>query len=238
MTGRGDVLLISEVFGPTVQGEGRLLGQRCSFVRLGACNLSCSWCDTPYTWDRTRYDLASELRTRPVEDVLAEVASHRTSLTVVTGGEPLLQQSRPGWARLVSGLTAPGGRMTVETNGTIVPMGSPPRVSWTVSPKLANSGEPENLRLVPEALQAFTALARAGMADFKFVVRAEDELDEVSALVQAYVIPTNRVWIMPEGTSPAAVAAHGAILADAAIGRGYNLTTRLHVALWGAERGR
>lgn len=41
-------LLVSEVFGPTVQGEGKHCGRIAAFVRLGGCNLHCRWCDTPY----------------------------------------------------------------------------------------------------------------------------------------------------------------------------------------------
>src|SRR5438046_5626962 len=60
-------LVVSEIFGPTFQGEGPSLGRRCVFLRLGACNLHCRWCDTPYTWDWTgrngiEYDPRQELR--------------------------------------------------------------------------------------------------------------------------------------------------------------------------------
>ena len=45
------MLAVSEIFGPTHQGEGPSTGRLCGFVRLARCNLSCLWCDTPYTWD-------------------------------------------------------------------------------------------------------------------------------------------------------------------------------------------
>src|SRR5437764_321458 len=48
-TATRDTLVVSEVFGPTAQGEGPALGRRCGFVRLGGCNLSCSWCFAPDT---------------------------------------------------------------------------------------------------------------------------------------------------------------------------------------------
>ncbi len=62
-------LLISEVFGPTLQGEGPSAGQAAAFVRLGACNLSCAWCDTAYTWNRDKFDLSRELSVMRTEDV-------------------------------------------------------------------------------------------------------------------------------------------------------------------------
>ena len=69
------MLVVSEVFGPTVQGEGPSAGRLCGFVRLGRCNLACDFCDTGYTWDWDRYDAAVELTEMPVGDVLAKLDS-------------------------------------------------------------------------------------------------------------------------------------------------------------------
>ena len=68
-------LPLSEVFGPTFQGEGPHAGRRCAFVRLGGCNLSCEWCDTPYTWDATRYDLALENPETPIPTIIRSTHS-------------------------------------------------------------------------------------------------------------------------------------------------------------------
>ena len=62
-------LLISEIFGPTIQGEGKSIGQTASFIRLGGCNLHCVWCDTPYTWDAARYDLREELTKIDIREI-------------------------------------------------------------------------------------------------------------------------------------------------------------------------
>jgi len=45
------LIRINEIFGPTFQGEGQTIGKLSEFVRVSGCNLTCSWCDTPYTWD-------------------------------------------------------------------------------------------------------------------------------------------------------------------------------------------
>lgn len=232
-------IAVSEVFGPTVQGEGPSLGRRASFVRLGRCNLSCSWCDTPYTWDwkgrnGRAYNPADELTTRLIDELADEVSALGPRLVVVTGGEPLVQASAV--TRLSWGLLARGHDVEVETNGTRRP---PPRladrVGWNVSPKLAHAGDSADSRIVPDALRA---LAAADRSCFKFVCQWSDDLGEVAAVVAAAGIPDDRVWIMPEGTSAPDLAAHSTALADAVIARGWNLTTRLHVLLWGNERGR
>jgi 7-carboxy-7-deazaguanine synthase len=85
-------LTVSEVFGPTFQGEGPSTGQIAMFVRLGRCNLDCRWCDTAFTWDWSRFDPAVELHRRTVAELLVELDRINAPLLVVTGGEPLLQQ--------------------------------------------------------------------------------------------------------------------------------------------------
>lgn len=221
-------LVVSEVFGPTIQGEGPSLGRRAGFVRVGRCNLACAWCDTPYTWDWSRYDPAVELSKRTVEDVVAEVEAMAVPMVVVTGGEPLLQQ------RAVVELAAAlkPRRIEIETAGTIAP--SPELVAevhqFNVSPKLANSGNPAQKRLKPDVLRAFQA---TGKAVFKFVVASAEELDEVAS----FGLPSASVWIMPEGTTADVVRDRLGALAASVIERGWNLTTRLHVEIWGDKRG-
>jgi 7-cyano-7-deazaguanosine (preQ0) biosynthesis protein QueE len=226
-------IVVSEVFGPTVQGEGPSLGRRAGFLRLGRCNLTCEWCDSRFTWDWERYDPAVELSERRVDDVVAEVEAMGVDRVVVTGGEPLLQQRR-----LLPFLEAAHGRgwaVEVETNGTLAPTGETVRLveRFNVSPKLANSGVEAGRALVPDALAALVA---SGKAAFKFVVADPSELDEVQALVDAHHL--SPVWIMPEGTTAGDVLEGGRRLADDVIARGWQLTTRLHVLLWGDQRGR
>lgn len=228
-----DELVVSEVFGPTFQGEGPSLGQRAGFVRLGRCNLDCSWCDTPYTWDWERHDPAAELRRVPVGAVVDALAAMDPEIVVVTGGEPLLQQRR--LVPLLEACATHGWATEVETNGTLAPDDAVVALvtRWNVSPKLANSGIPVERRIVPSALDA---LRSTGAAVFKFVVSQPADLDEVASLVDACAL--SPVWIMPEGTDARTVLARARQLAEPVLARGWNLTTRLHVLLWGDERGR
>jgi 7-carboxy-7-deazaguanine synthase len=236
VTATAGTLTVAEVFGPTVQGEGRTAGQRASFIRLGGCNLTCAWCDSAYTWDARRFRLREELSRRPVGDVLAEVAGYGTPVVVVTGGEPLLHQRQPAWEHLLAGLREGGLEVEVETNGTLVPTDLTARLvtRFNVSPKLAHAGDPPGRRIRPTALRALLA---TGKASFKFVCRQLSDLDEVGETVQLLGIPPGLVWIMPEGTDPAEFTPRLQALAGPAISAGYSLTTRLHIVLWGDERG-
>jgi organic radical activating enzyme len=223
-----------------VQGEGPSLGQRCAFLRLGGCNLSCRWCDTPYTWDWTgksdtgvAYDPRRELHPMRADDVVQRLAAYRVPLVVVSGGEPLNQQRR--LVPVVERLGALGVRVEIETNGTIAPCAelTRPGVRFNVSPKLAHAGDPLSRRLRPDALRA---LSRTDGVAFKFVCASKADLDEVLELEQRFGLAP--IWIMPLGRDAREIARSLAAVADAAIGNGWNLTTRLHVLAWNDQRGR
>lgn len=227
----GPTLVVNECFGPSLQGEGPSSGRRCGFVRLGRCSLACTWCDEPQTWAWDRFDPAAELQQLSVEAVLGALDTMSVDMVVVTGGEPLLQQ--PGLEALLCGVKERGWRAEVETAGTISPTMAHGLVDqWNVSPKLANSGNALERRYKPDVLQRFEA---SGRAVFKFVVCERVDLDEVDAIVRQCGL-TN-VWIMPEGTDAATLERRSTALADDVVKRGWNLTTRLHILLWGDKRG-
>jgi 7-carboxy-7-deazaguanine synthase len=225
---------VSEVFGPTFQGEGPSAGQRCGFVRLARCNLDCRWCDTPYTWDWSRFDPATEIATMTAAEVVDRLAAMAPGRVVVTGGEPLLQQR--ALVPLLASCAEWGWPVEVETNGTIRP--DPDLVAlvdrFNVSPKLANSGVAADRAVRPAALAALAGLGDRGRAVFKFVVTGPGDLDEVAA----FDLPPALVWVMPEGTTAEVVTERLRALADPVLARGWHLTGRLHVLLWGDQRGR
>lgn len=233
-------LTIAEQFGPTLQGEGPSAGRPCVFVRLGRCNLDCSWCDTPFTWDWAGkngrpYNPAVELTRKPVTVIAAEVEAAGVPMVVITGGEPMVQ--RHGVTALVDALPDTM-RVEIETNGTATPTAAlmfDRRVWWNVSPKLANSGIDTARRFHPDVLNG---LAATGRAAFKFVVDGPADLVDVDALIVQTKIDPADVWIMPQGTTPAAILDGLDELANAVIAAGYNMTTRLHVLAWGDRRGK
>ncbi|HVE46155.1 MAG TPA: radical SAM protein [Acidimicrobiales bacterium] len=225
-------LVVSEVFGPTFQGEGPSSGQRSGFVRLGRCNLSCSFCDSRHTWDWEQHDPAVELHSFTVAEVLDRLDTMSVPMVVVTGGEPLLQQRH--LPSLLEELKARGRRVEVETAGTIAPALAEGLVDqWNVSPKLASSGMAVERRFRPAVLEQFQA---TGRAVFKFVACSTGDLDEIEAIVgQCRLEP---VWVMPEGTDASTVIAGMQQLAAPVLAQGWNLTSRLHILVWGDERGR
>lgn len=236
----GHRLLVSEKF-VSLQGEGVSVGAPAAFLRLGNCNLSCSFCDTPYTWDSSRYDLGSELHAEEIWDLSRWISEVAPGRLIVTGGEPLLQQKQ--LAQLIRRLDAVSeGRGTarlyieVETNGTVPPHGFLlERVDqWNVSPKLGNSGEPRERRICLAALDAFRTCHRAYL---KFVVRGAEDVGEVDELVRDTAWDTTRVILMPEARDVGALRARSAEVAGEAMKRSYRFSGRIHLELFGGRRG-
>jgi 7-carboxy-7-deazaguanine synthase len=232
---RTRMLVVNEIFGPTIQGEGPSAGQLAMFIRLFGCPLRCQWCDTAWTWDHTHFDLAAEQHVMSIGAVMARLSGFRPGLVVISGGEPLLQQDAV--TTLVTALSRLGTavRVEVETAGVLPP--SPELASmvsaFNVSPKLTHSGMRLQQRIRPDVLRQFAA---TGKAAFKFVVRELADLDEISELTQAYGLEP--VWVMPEGCDSSTIITRLRALAGPVIARGWNLSPRLQVLLWEDERGR
>lgn len=230
------MLAVSEIFGPTLQGEGPAIGTPAAFLRLAGCNLACRWCDTPYSWDWKSYDPRVEVTKQAASEVVELVRDHLprcpNPLVVITGGEPMLQQRE--LAEVVGMLRGHGCRIEIETAGTIAPTAAITQAvaRFVVSPKLAHSGNPDS-RIDGASLAALSA---TGKAVWKFVVAGVDDLEEVAAIVATHRLE-GPVYVMPEGTVQDDIDARARAIASAVIDHGWHLTTRLHVALWGSRRG-
>ncbi len=123
------MLTINEIF-HSIQGESTHSGRPCVFVRLTACDLRCSWCDTPYAF--------TEGRKLSVDDVVEQVRGYGCDLVELTGGEPLLQRDV---YPLMDRLLEFGHTVMVETGGHLSIAEVPPRVIRIVDVKCPGSGE-------------------------------------------------------------------------------------------------
>ena len=123
------MLTVNEIF-YSIQGESTYAGRPCVFVRLTACDLRCTWCDTPYSFH--------EGRKRLLDDVLAEVEGYDCPLVEVTGGEPLLQDEV---YPLMMGLLERGRTVLIETGGHRSTERVPEQVITILDIKCPGSGE-------------------------------------------------------------------------------------------------
>lgn len=230
-----------EIFA-SVQGEGPSAGMPCTFLRLSRCNLACQWCDTAYTWrfegdnrphrDGVDFERKANQLTLDEEEVARRILALGQKRLVITGGEPLLQA--PALARLLDLL--PDMHVEVETNGTTkASTALDIRIDqFNVSPKLSHSGNPAELALLPERLDAYATDQRAW---FKFVIAEPADVDEVLALNERYRFRAGHVFLMPEGTDSETLRAREKWLAPLCVEHGFRLSDRLHIHLFGDTRG-
>jgi len=228
----------------SLQGEGISIGKPAVFLRLHLCNLKCSFCDTPYTWDRKDKRFYTEPERWSIEKIAKEIEKYHCHRLVITGGEPLLQ--REALIQLIDRLE-PNHLATswqtnwffeIETNGTLPPFKIEEMgrrfIQYNVSPKLANSDNPKLLRYKPKILKQYNEERYNSV--FKFVVIQPDDLIEIGKIVAECDLDKNKIILMPEGTTQEKVAKHGRAVVELCKKEGWQLIPRLQVMLWGDIR--
>jgi 7-carboxy-7-deazaguanine synthase len=125
------MLTVNEIF-HSIQGESTHAGRPCVFVRLTACDLRCSWCDTPYAFH--------EGQKMSVDEVVGRVRAYDCDVVEITGGEPLLQKEvYPLMQRLLD----EGRTVMLETGGHLSVEAVPDAVVRVIDVKCPGSGESE-----------------------------------------------------------------------------------------------
>ena len=171
------MLTINEIF-YSIQGESTYAGRPCVFVRLTACDLRCTWCDTTYSFH--------EGRKRPVAEVLADVDAYGCPLVEVTGGEPLLQEAV---YPLMDALLDRGRTVLLETGGHRSTVRVPERVVTILDVKCPGSGEAhrndwDNLaRLRPHDQVKFVIRDRADYEFARDVIARHDLAGRAAAVL-------------------------------------------------------
>jgi len=209
--GDGSTLELVEIFS-TLQGEGPFAGFPAVFVRLGGCNLACSFCDTEFEQFSpvSMTDILSRVKTLAQEEGIRV-----RRLVVITGGEPFRQPIAP----LCEALLASGFQVQIETNGTLW-REVPAEVSIVCSPK-ASGGQYHPIR--PDLLARAQAL--------KFLISASDPAyGAVPDVGQgAYDVP---VYVQPmDAYDEAENHANRALAVSLAMRHGYRLSLQTHKLL-------
>ncbi len=104
---------VMEIFGPTIQGEGMVIGQKTMFVRTGGCDYSCSWCDSKFTWDGTGKSTA--MKAEEIIHSLKEIGGEAFSHVTISGGNPALHK---GLGEFIKQCHEQGWKVAIETQGS------------------------------------------------------------------------------------------------------------------------
>lgn len=232
------VVNVCEIFGPTIQGEGALLGLPTVFVRTGGCDFRCSWCDTPYAVDPAYSRQWTPMT--PLE-ILADVRhlSGDRPLTIsLSGGNPALQ---PLQGLIDLGKEA-GYRFALETQGSVARPWFAALEVLILSPKPPSSGMGCDIDMLNACVEA----AAGALVSLKFVVHDDDDYRfarEVAARFPRLPVclqPCNDKPRFPGGRGEADVERLRRLIAKT-LSDGWfeaRVLPQLHVLLWGNERGR
>lgn len=142
------LIRISEIFGPTIQGEGRLIGTPTVFVRTGGCDYRCSWCDSLHA---VLPEHRKSWKPTTVNAIIAEVdrLAGGPILITISGGNPALQPLAP----LIAVAHLRGHRVALETQGSVCRAWMQELDHMCVSPKPPSSGMHTDFDKLADVLQ-------------------------------------------------------------------------------------
>jgi 7-carboxy-7-deazaguanine synthase len=182
-----DKLSISEIFGPTIQGEGEHIGKQCIFVRSGGCDYNCSWCDTKYAVDKSYKDKWESLDFMQIFERVSTL-SPDPMWVVLSGGNPALQD----FSKLIDLGQRYGYKFSAETQGSVFAHWFYQLDHLTISPKPPSA----NIDFSLEKLDKCMLVANEGIdINLKFVIN--DEVDYLWAKDIASHYPDTKIYLQP-----------------------------------------
>ncbi|PKQ12177.1 MAG: 7-carboxy-7-deazaguanine synthase QueE [Alphaproteobacteria bacterium HGW-Alphaproteobacteria-1] len=237
-----DPIRVSEIFGPTIQGEGALIGVPTVFVRTGGCDYRCSWCDSLHAVDAEYRHEWMPMQAGAVMAEVARLSGGRPLLVTLSGGNPAIQPLGP----LIEAGRAQGYRFAMETQGSVA------RDWFAALDMLVLSPKPPSSGMVVDwaAFEACVAASKGAETVLKIVIF--DEADYQWAREVAGRYPDLPLVLQPGNHTPpppgddSAVVDHdgindrmrwlvGRVTADGWYGA--RVLPQLHVTLWGNRRG-
>ena len=231
-------ILVSEIFGPTIQGEGALIGRPTVFVRTGGCDSRCRWCDSLYAVLPEFKNTWRKMNATAVLEEVEQLSGGAPVLVTVSGGNPALQPL----GELLEIGRARGHSFALETQGTHWPAWFAQLDHLVLSPKPPSSG----MEFAPEKLAACVEAARAGRAQISLKVVVFDEADFQFARMICALHPDIAFYLSVGNDAPQGEANTEALTEklEWILGRcadekwfGVTLLPQLHVLLWGNKRG-
>ena len=249
------MLEINEIFGPTIQGEGKYTGNPSVFIRFGKCNMQCAGfaveyetpsgikkysCDSFYASDIAFRNEWKKYNTS--EELILEVSSYLPNYKVdivLTGGEPLLYWKDIEFQKFMKYYIDNDFKITIETNASInIELFEywHKKIVFSMSVKLSNSGEPlskrVNIKTLKEIINNTQNSYLKFVVDKDFVTIAEKEIRKILES-----IPSCEVYLMPLGDTSEIIDKNSLSVIEFALENGYKYSDRLHIRVWNNKRG-
>ena len=232
-------LRIAEIFGPTIQGEGALIGEPTVFVRTGGCDYRCSWCDSPHAVETEYRHTWASMSTNAAWDEVQKLSGKRPLTVSLSGGNPAIQD----FTQLIELGHAQGYRFACETQGSIAKPWFSDLDTLVLSPKPPSSGETVDWAAFDACL---VAAKDAGSIVMKIVIF--DDVDYSWAREVAEKYPDLPLYVQPGNleidpdvaVDPQVVTDKLLWLVEKTVNDGWfapRVLPQLHVLLWGNKRG-
>lgn len=225
---------LTEIFSG-LQGEGNSQGVNSVFIRFFNCNLTCSTCDSQFTW--------KNIEKHEVE--LDDIITDNVSNIIFTGGEPLLHNSfgKNNFKKILEIIKHyPNRTYEIETNGTI-PLTDKMKnelysltknIQFNISPK--DNFEQDNKKISTEPL-LLKSLNDTDKFLIKVLFDCDEDFEYVKMLQEKYNIENKRVWVQPKGIDSKTLKELSLKYYDKIIENGWNLSLRTHIFLFENKKG-
>lgn len=183
MTNKKNKIMYLEVFGPTIQGEGMVVGKKTMFIRTYGCDYSCDWCDTKYTWDGTEKHNVRRSTPEELFQELKQAAGNKSfSHVTISGGNPALQKDAMG--QFIDICHQNGVKVGLETQGSIWREWFYKIDDLTISPKPPSSLMKTNYLMLDKIVE--NLVLKSVNFSLKVVYFNEDDLRYAKDLFKRY----------------------------------------------------
>lgn len=170
---------VLEVFGPTIQGEGRVIGRKTMFVRTAGCDYRCSWCDSAFTWDGSAKEDIQLMSAEEIYNKLREVGGDNFNHVTISGGNPALIK---GIQDLVNLFEEHHIQTALETQGSKFQPWMTQIDDLTISPKPPSSNMKPNLDILDSVIEQCVPES----LNLKVVIFDEDDFEFAKMIHHRY----------------------------------------------------
>jgi 7-carboxy-7-deazaguanine synthase len=174
---------VMEIFGPTIQGEGMVVGQKTMFVRTAGCDYSCSWCDSAFTWDGSGKDDINMLEAEEIWSELKKLGGYGFSFVTISGGNPALLKNLNG---LIELLKKNNIKIGLETQGSKWQEWFYKIDELTISPKPPSSKMETDFSILDMILKRLEGNDTTKHVSLKVVIFDDQDYEYAKSVYQRY----------------------------------------------------
>ncbi|GIO22716.1 7-carboxy-7-deazaguanine synthase QueE [Oceanobacillus sp. J11TS1] len=174
---------VLEIFGPTIQGEGMVVGRKTMFVRTAGCDYRCAWCDSAFTWDGSAKEDIVQMTSDEIWQRLKEIGGNQFDHVTISGGNPALLSALDS---LVDMLHENGMEVALETQGSRYQDWFVKIDDLTISPKPPSSKMKTNWEKLDYIINQLERNGRLENTSLKVVIFDKEDLHYAEKLHQRY----------------------------------------------------